>query len=53
LPYFSNYLKDIRADYPGGNVLFPPVKAEEKVKNCPPWLRKNEENLGFYKYVKT
>jgi len=29
LPYFTDYFKDSRADYPGGNVVFPPVRAEE------------------------
>ncbi len=31
-PHFSDYFKDNRAGYPGGNVVFPPVKTE--VKNC-------------------
>ncbi len=31
-PHFPDYFKDNRADSPGGNVVFPPVKTE--VKNC-------------------
>ena len=27
-PHFKDYFKDNRADSPGGNVVFPPVKAE-------------------------
>ncbi len=31
-PHFTDYFNTCRAGYPGGNVVFPPVKTE--VKNC-------------------
>jgi len=39
LHYFTDYINDSRANSPVGNVLFPTVKAEEKVKNYHGWLR--------------
>ncbi|MBA7533049.1 hypothetical protein ES705_25284 [subsurface metagenome] len=32
LLYFTDYFNTCRTGYPGGNVVFPPVKTE--VKNC-------------------